>query len=97
VLLRRFLRALPVLVGVAAVAAITWALVVQARNYKAKPQTPANAFLWGGQWFNAQAEFAHWLHQRGASYTRWANHHPQDLAALEGVFYPPRTAPHQHG
>jgi hypothetical protein len=97
-LLHRFLRALPVLVGAAAVAVTTWALVVQARDYKAPRGTPpANAFLWGGQWFNAQAEFAHWLHQRGAGYTRWANHHPQDLAALNGVFYPPRPAAHKQG
>ena len=76
-LLRRFFRVLPVLVGVAAVA-VTWTLVVQARNYKATPGPPAN-------------------HERGAGYTHWANHHPQDLATLQGRFYPPRAAPREHG
>src|SRR5262249_37630749 len=94
---RRVLRVLPILAGVTAVA-VTWTLVgLQARNYKAAPGMPANAFLWGGQWFNAQTEFAHWLRQRGAGYAHWASHHPQDLATLEGRFYPPPTPTSEGG
>jgi hypothetical protein len=96
-LLRRLLSFLPVLVVVAAFAVTTTLVGLQAINYKATPKTPTNAFLWGGQWFTAETEFAHWLHQRGASYRRWADNHPQDLAALEGRFYPPHVPPPEHG
>jgi hypothetical protein len=96
-MLRSLLRVLPVLVGVTAVA-FTWTLVARQDTSKPnRPGTPANAFLWGGQWFDAREGFALWLHQRGAGYTRWAKHHPQDLAALKNVFYPPPPAPHEQG
>jgi hypothetical protein len=96
-LLRSFIRVLPVLVAVAAVAFI-WTLVArQPTSIPNRQGTPANSFLWGNRWFNDREDFAHWLHQRGAGYTRWANHHPQDIAALNGVFYPPRPAPHKQG
>jgi hypothetical protein len=92
---RSFIRVLPVLVGVAAVALI-WTLVArQNTSTPNRQRTPANSFYWGDRWFNAREDFAHWLHQRGAGYTRWANHHPQDVAALNGVFYPPPPAPHK--
>jgi peptidoglycan/LPS O-acetylase OafA/YrhL len=95
-LLRRLLRLLPVLVAVAAFVFI-WTLVGLQNTSQPRPEKLANAFLWGGRWFNESDEFAQWLHQRGAGYTRWAKHHPQDLAVLEGVFYPPRTASPEHG
>ena len=97
-MLQRPLHTLLVAAGATAVA-VSWGFVGLAfYDFKVDPPaTLAHGFLWGNQVFTDRTEFASWLHHRGASYGSWARHHPQDLAILDGRFYPPRAPRGEQG
>lgn len=54
-----------------------------ARPVKVPTIRPVSGVVWGGRVFQTKGSLATWLHDRGASYSTWADRHPALAHVLE--------------
>jgi len=80
--IRRRGSSLPLLLGVAVIAAVMTVLVISiahtlkhVKPVKAK-KPPVSAVVWGDRVFFGPNSLAHWLKVRGIGYSVWAERHP---------------------